>query len=115
MWNNPCLPENRPPESHWGIGAEFCKKGAQKTAGGLFRCSPVWVSCLAMRRLAMLVMTAAVTVIPVTLGAPAHATTIDCKHTGPVVGHPGMEYICYVHHPGGHMETFFAPGPYAGP
>jgi hypothetical protein len=45
---------------------------------------------------------------------PAHATTIDCKHTGPIVGHPGMEYVCYVHHDD-HKEIFYAPGPYAGP
>jgi hypothetical protein len=47
--------------------------------------------------------------------ATAYATTIDCKHTGPVMNHPGMEYICYVHHDNGHKETFYAPGPYAGP
>jgi hypothetical protein len=42
----------------------------------------------------------------------AHATTIDCKHSGPVVGHPGMEYICYVHHDDAPMEIFYAPGPH---
>jgi hypothetical protein len=45
------------------------------------------------------------------LGAPvAHATSINCMHSGPIVGHPGMEYICYVKHPDGSRETFYAPG-----
>lgn len=65
-----------------------------------------------MKRLAMMLAAAALAVIPM---ATAYATTIDCKHTGPVMNHPGMEYICYVHHDDGHKETFYAPGPYAGP
>lgn len=29
------------------------------------------------------------------LGPPTtRATSINCKNTGPVMGHPGMEYIC---------------------
>jgi hypothetical protein len=41
--------------------------------------------------------------------ATAHATTIDCKHTGYVMNHPGMNYICYVHHDDKSMEIFYAP------
>ncbi|MBO0883009.1 MAG: hypothetical protein J2P17_22275 [Mycobacterium sp.] len=51
-----------------------------------------------------------------TLGPPlTHATSINCQHSGPVMGHPGMEYICYVHHDDGHKEIFYAPGPNARP
>jgi hypothetical protein len=39
----------------------------------------------------------------------AHATTINCHHTGPVVGHPEMNYICYVHHDDAPTEIFYAP------
>ncbi|PFX02644.1 hypothetical protein CJ469_02159 [Nocardia farcinica] len=52
------------------------------------------------------------------VAAPATAvaaTTMDCKYTGPVVGNPGMQYICYVHHDDGSTEIFYAPGPAARP
>jgi hypothetical protein len=51
---------------------------------------------------------------PTALAATAHATTINCQHIGPIVGHPGMEYVCYVHHENAPKEIFYAPGPYAG-
>ncbi|WP_280501406.1 hypothetical protein [Nocardia farcinica] len=47
---------------------------------------------------------------------PAAAeTTMNCMYSGPVVGHPGMQYICYVHHDDGSTEVFYAPGPSARP
>jgi hypothetical protein len=45
----------------------------------------------------------------------ANATTINCQHAGPIAGHPGMEYICYVVHDDNHRETFYAPGPVVRP
>ncbi len=45
----------------------------------------------------------------------ADATSINCIYSGPVVGHPGMQYICYVIHSDGSRETFYAPGPSARP
>jgi hypothetical protein len=63
----------------------------------------------------MLAVGAATVMMPLALGPTAHATTIDCKHSGPVVNNPGMEYICYVHHDNGHTEIFYAPGPNARP
>jgi hypothetical protein len=69
-----------------------------------------------LRRFIATAITAATILAPTTLNtAPAHAMTMNCQHTGPVVGHPGMEYICYVHLDNGHKESFYAPGPYAGP
>jgi hypothetical protein len=42
-------------------------------------------------RLAMAVAVTVVSTVPVTLGtATVHATTINCQHTGPIVGHPGI-------------------------
>lgn len=61
------------------------------------------------------VVAAATALLLIAFGPTAHTTTMDCKHTGPIVGHPGMEYICSVHHPNDRMEIFYAPGPYAGP
>jgi hypothetical protein len=60
-----------------------------------------------------LALLAAAAVFPTSIGT-AHATAINCQHVGPIVGHPGMEYICYVEHDNKHRETFYAPGPYAG-
>jgi hypothetical protein len=45
----------------------------------------------------------------------AHAMTIDCHYTGPVMNNSGMEYICYVHYDDGHRGSFYAPGPNARP
>jgi hypothetical protein len=61
------------------------------------------------KRIAMLVAATALAVTPA-LGAPtAHAMTINCMYSGPVVGHPGMTHICYVIHDDKHRETFYAP------
>ncbi|MBO0880059.1 MAG: hypothetical protein J2P17_06790 [Mycobacterium sp.] len=60
-------------------------------------------------------LTAAAAVTAALGTAHAHATTINCQHAGPIVGHPGMEYICYVVHDDNHRETFYAPGPVARP
>jgi hypothetical protein len=73
----------------------------------------VW--CPAKRLVMMLAVGAATVMMPLALGPTAHATTIDCKHSGPVVNNPGMEHICYVHHDNGHTEIFYAPGPNARP
>ncbi|GAB2671705.1 hypothetical protein GCM10027088_58190 [Nocardia goodfellowii] len=62
--------------------------------------------------MAPIVAVAAAFMLPMVAStAPAAATTVDCKYTGPVVGHPGMQYICYVHHDDGSREIFYAPGP----
>jgi hypothetical protein len=58
------------------------------------------------------VVAAIAALLPIAAAATVHATTINCVHTGPVMNHPGMEYICYVHHDDKSMETFFAPGPH---
>lgn len=56
------------------------------------------------------------TAVPMTVAAtPASATTMNCMYSGPVVGHPGMQYICYAHHDDGSTEVFYAPGPSARP
>jgi hypothetical protein len=81
--------------------------GLSKVAG-LCQCASM---LLTVRKLAMIVAVVAVAGFAAST-ATAHATTINCVHTGPVVGHPGMEYICYVHHDDKSMETFFAPGPH---
>ncbi|MGN2641680.1 hypothetical protein ACTD5D_37055 [Nocardia takedensis] len=68
------------------------------------------------RRLATIVGAGMLAVLPVVVVAtPAAATTINCVYSGPVVGHPGMQYICYVHHENGSTEVFYAPGPSARP
>jgi hypothetical protein len=59
----------------------------------------------------MLAVGAATGMMPSTFGPTAHATTINCQHIGPIVGHPGMEYVCYVKDENNHRETFYAPGP----
>jgi hypothetical protein len=64
-----------------------------------------------MKRLAMLAILAGMAATPVALVATAHATTINCQHIGPIVGHPGMEYVCYVIHDNAPREIFYAPGP----
>ncbi|MFC4123435.1 hypothetical protein [Nocardia rhizosphaerae] len=65
-----------------------------------------------MRRLAAIAATGVLAATPIgVLAAPAAATTMNCVYTGPVVGHPGMQYICYVHHDNGSTEVFYAPGP----
>jgi len=53
----------------------------------------------------------ALLVAPATVAGTAAATTMNCVYTGPVVGHPGMQYVCYVIHDDGSRETFYAPGP----
>ncbi|MDO3645874.1 hypothetical protein [Nocardia mangyaensis] len=65
------------------------------------------------RKLAMVVAAAVLTVGPAVVAAAptAAATTMNCVYSGPVVGHPGMQYICYVHHDNGDTEVFYAPGP----
>jgi hypothetical protein len=65
------------------------------------------------KRIAMLAAITALAVAPA-LGAPtANATSINCMHAGgPIVGHPGDEYVCYVKHDDGSRETFYAPGPF---
>jgi hypothetical protein len=60
-------------------------------------------------KLAGAIAVAAVTALLPVTPATAYATTINCHHTGPVVGHPGMNYICYVHHDNAPMEIFYAP------
>jgi hypothetical protein len=62
-------------------------------------------------QLALAVPVAALTALLVLAVGTARATTINCQHTGPIVGQPGMEYVCYVHHDDGHKEIFYAPGP----
>ncbi|WP_157172018.1 hypothetical protein [Nocardia higoensis] len=57
------------------------------------------------------VMLGALVLAPATVAGIAAATTINCVYTGPIVGHPGMQYVCYVIHDDGSRETFYAPGP----
>ncbi|APE37812.1 hypothetical protein BOX37_32135 [Nocardia mangyaensis] len=69
-----------------------------------------------MRRFASTAAAGILAAVPIgVLAAPATATTMNCMYTGPVVGHPGMQYICYVHHDNGRREVFYAPGPSARP
>jgi hypothetical protein len=64
----------------------------------------------------VLVILTAAAVLAVPLGNPsAHAMTINCMHSGPVIGHPGMEYICYVKNDDGTRTSFYAPGPVVRP
>jgi hypothetical protein len=68
------------------------------------------------RRLVSFAAAAVVAAIPAgVMAAPALATTINCVYTGPVVGHPGMQYVCYAIHDDGSREAFYAPGPAANP
>jgi hypothetical protein len=65
-----------------------------------------------MRRLVSITAAGILAAVPIgVLAAPATATTMNCMYSGPVVGHPGMQYICYVHHDDGSREVFYAPGP----
>ncbi|MQY31295.1 hypothetical protein NRB56_69040 [Nocardia sp. RB56] len=67
-----------------------------------------------IRRFVLLAATAVVTVLSAAvLSAPAGATTVNCAYSGPIVGNPGMQYVCYVVHDDGSRETFYAPGPRA--
>ncbi|WP_157183971.1 hypothetical protein [Nocardia takedensis] len=61
--------------------------------------------------LGVVVIGALVGVVPATIAGTAGATTVNCMYSGPIVGHPGMQYICYVVHDDGSRETFYAPGP----
>jgi hypothetical protein len=63
-----------------------------------------------LRRLTT-ILTAATLAYAALHTATANATTINCQHIGPIVGHPGMEYVCYVKDENDHRETFYAPGP----
>lgn len=70
------------------------------------------------RVLAIVAAAGIVAVAPIAVvAAPVSAgpATIDCKYTGPIVGHPGMQYVCYVHNEDGSREIFYAPGPSARP
>lgn len=66
-------------------------------------------------RLKALITTAAAALLvagPMVVAAgPASASTMNCVYSGAVAGHPGMQYICYVHHDDGYTEVFYAPGP----
>jgi WD40 repeat protein len=64
-----------------------------------------------VKRLVMMLAVGAATIMPLAVGPTAHAATINCQHIGPIVGHPGMECICYVKDENDHRETFYAPGP----
>jgi len=57
------------------------------------------------------VMLGVLLLAPATVTGAANATTINCVYTGPIVGHPGMQYVCYVIHDDKSRETFYAPGP----
>jgi hypothetical protein len=61
------------------------------------------------------VIFAIIATITATTTPEVRATSINCHHTGPIVGHHGMEYICYVYHDDAPMEIFYAPGPNARP
>ena len=71
-----------------------------------------------VRALAIVAATGILAAVPIAVMAgPAGAApaTIDCRYTGPIVGHPGMQYVCYVHNEDGSREVFYAPGPSARP
>jgi hypothetical protein len=71
---------------------------------------------LSVKRMMTVAAAGVLTVFPLAISAtPAEASTINCVYSGPVVDHPGMQYICYVHHDDGSMEIFYAPGPAANP
>ncbi|MBF6358248.1 hypothetical protein IU449_27505 [Nocardia higoensis] len=57
------------------------------------------------------VMLGALLIAPAAVAGTATATTMNCVYTGPIVGHPGMQYVCYVIHDDNSRETFYAPGP----
>ncbi|WP_157101584.1 hypothetical protein [Nocardia shimofusensis] len=57
------------------------------------------------------VMLGALLIAPAAVAGTAAATTMNCVYTGPIVGHPGMQYVCYVIHDDNSRETFYAPGP----
>ncbi|APE34641.1 hypothetical protein BOX37_12490 [Nocardia mangyaensis] len=47
-----------------------------------------------VRKLATIAAAGILVAVPIgVLAAPATATTMNCMYTGPVVGHPGMQYI----------------------
>ena len=57
------------------------------------------------------IMLGALLIAPAAVAGTVNATTMKCVYTGPIVGHPGMQYVCYVIHDDNSRETFYAPGP----
>ena len=69
-----------------------------------------------IRKLAAAVVFGLMATAPIMIATPsADAMSMNCVYTGPVVGHPDMQYICYVLHDDGFREVFYAPGPSARP